>query len=331
MPLPPRHKDTAIVLVGPEGLSLADAAGGFGALAAEQCEAALYQAAAIGFVPGVELADLPNRLRNNLAAALAWLPCYFAPARGWRPAAGAPLSARFTPQDRVLVAAPLRQTDPAQQIAALPDSPRALAELIRADLAREAARLPRAHAKARHTTQVAALIPALRRSAEKPHHGFSRANLLELGCGTGTHAALAGPVMAYHGTDSSAEAIRTARKLTPEGRFSPLSRLARAGFPLMNTVLIVDRLRYLSPEARRDHLCAAGALANGTVRVILIDDLIADDPPEPGTTPLALGTLLDLMATCFGGSCTLRGLTLLGYKPHDYLQRAALIELDVMR
>ena len=190
---------------------------------------------------------------------------------------------------------------------------------------------PRVFNKIMHAEQVVYLLPALRNAVAAAHPVGSRPNLLHYGCGVGRLDRMCAPYVNNYGVDISPTMVKLASALHPNSTYRVTSELDGADFPKMDAVMIVTVLHHNPPAARRAIYAQCARVSQRHMRLILLEDFIAPNAMTHNLYPLRIGDLLDEIAEGFGGSCTLAGMNLLGYKPRDYLQRSVLLELDIDR
>lgn len=190
---------------------------------------------------------------------------------------------------------------------------------------------PRVFNKVMHAEQVAHLLPALRRAVADARPVGRKPNLLHYGCGVGRLDRLCAPYVNNYGVDISPTMVKLASALHPHSHYRTTAELDDAGFPAMDAVMIVTVLHHNTAEGRQKIYSQCARASRSRMRLILLEDFIAPDSASHNLYPLRIGDLLNEVASSFGGSCTLAGMSLLGYKPKDYLQRSALLELDIER
>lgn len=190
---------------------------------------------------------------------------------------------------------------------------------------------PRHINKSMHAVHIKALDLAIRRASRKTRRTAALPTLLDYGCGIGRLASTCMPHVTYHGTDIAPSMIASARLLYPTLPFCTTSELKSAQFPTMDIAMLNTVLHHNPKNDRLAILRDCAALAGRFMRVILLEDFIGPNAPAANMFPVRVADVLDEIADCFGGSCTLSGMKLLGYKPNDYLQRTALFELEIQR
>ena len=190
---------------------------------------------------------------------------------------------------------------------------------------------PRIINKSMHAVQIAALDPAVARAARAMGNGFTRPNLLDYGCGIGRLAPMCNAHANYFGTDIAPSMIAAARRMLPEYSFRVAGELHAGDLPKMNIVLLNTVLHHNDAPGRKEILATCARLCAPRTRLVLLEDFIGPNGEAKNMFPLTVSGLLDEIAETFGGTCVLSGLRLLGYKPNDYIQRTALLELDLDR
>lgn len=193
------------------------------------------------------------------------------------------------------------------------------------------AQAPRIINKSMHAVQVAALKPAIARAARASEDGHSKPNLLDYGCGVGRLASVCQPHATYFGTDIAPSMIGRARALHPDRSFFVVDELQESDLPKFHILLFSTVLHHNDSSRRREILANCERLCSRRARLILLEDFIGPGRNAENMFPLTISGLLDDIAATFGGTCDLSGMRLLGYKPNDYSQRTAILELDLDR
>jgi SAM-dependent methyltransferase len=182
-----------------------------------------------------------------------------------------------------------------------------------------------------HNTQVSALNSVLKNAVEEVQISTLRPTLLEYGCGVGRLAKLCAKYTTYHGTDISPSMIAKAQQLSPDIPFYTTDQLEQSTFPKMDIFMICTVLHHNREGEQLKILKNCAQMAKSKVRLILLEDFIGPQKKSNNMFPLDISRIQSLVSKSFGGMCTLSSFRLLGYKPYTFLQRTALLELEIER
>lgn len=186
--------------------------------------------------------------------------------------------------------------------------------------------------KLMHCRQVEALSPAILRAVARAKNSSEMPSLLEYGCGIGRLVPYCAPYSKYHGVDISSTMVNTARNLNPSRFFYTSKDLENLDDLPIDVLLLVTVMHHNDRQGRLEIWKNVAALAGESLQIVFLEDmLIRKHNTSANMHNLTMDDLLDEMTSAFGGTCNLHGFQLIGYKPHDFVARGAVMELEVNR
>jgi SAM-dependent methyltransferase len=181
-----------------------------------------------------------------------------------------------------------------------------------------------------HELQLRLISGAVNRAMEQVSRTRRKLCLMDYGCGIGRFYPYLKERFEYFGVDLAPSMIESAQKKFGGASFMVTDEIDPATIPDIDIFLFVDVLHHCTADAQRKAFEFCKQFAGERSRLILLENFIKpNSEPSPNQRPCSIKEIFTSVSKTFERVCTLEGIHVFGYPPFDYLQRSALLELDV--